>query len=219
MTFQYSLRFESGERRGEVVPLTIVAAQGGTFTIGRKPGNSLQVTDVSISGRHAELAIDDDGVALRDLNSTNGTQVAGRKVRRAFLEPGDEFTLGAVEFTLVDGVPDGASGGGPAAAAPSVPPDSSGDDDAGFDELVLEEPDEDPGEVAPAASMPRKAPAQAPAQVPAKAAPAKAAPAAPRREPQPAPMEGLGETQLMPQEDGLEITAEDLARSAKSSKL
>ncbi len=210
MTFQYSLRFESGERRGEVVPLTIVAAQGGTFTIGRKPGNSLQVTDASISGRHAELSVDEYGVSLRDLNSTNGTQVAGRKVRQTSLDPGDEFTLGAVEFTLMEGSP--GSGGGAAAAAV---PASSGED---LDELVLEEP----ADVAPAASMPRRAPSKAPAKAPAKAptrAPAKAAPAAAHRPAPPVKTEGLGETQLVPQEDGLEITAEDLARSAKSSKL
>lgn len=212
MTFKYSLRFESGERRGEVVPLTVVAAQGGTFTIGRKPGNSLQVPDVSISGRHAELAIDEDGVSLRDLNSTNGTLVGGRKVRRAYLEPEDEFTLGAVEFTLLEGVT--AAGG--TAPAPSQ--------DADPGELVLEDPTD--GEavepVTRAASMPRKAPAPAPANAaPANAAPAPRpkAPSVPMGGPMDGPTEGIGETHVMPREDGLEITAEDLARSAKSSKL
>ncbi|MFT6108413.1 MAG: hypothetical protein ACJA2W_001325 [Planctomycetota bacterium] len=202
MTFQYSLRFESGERRGEVVPLTIVAAQGGSFTIGRNPGNTLQVTDVSISGRHAELQIGADGVSLRDLSSTNGTLVGGRKVRQTSLETGDEFMLGAVEFTLVDA----ASG----ASAPS-PPAASSDDLDDLDELVLEDPDD----VAPAASMPRKAPAS-PAAAPAQRRPAAAAAAAPAPAPQ---AEGLGNTHILPQEDGLEITAEDIARSAKSSKL
>ncbi|MEM8712122.1 MAG: FHA domain-containing protein [Planctomycetota bacterium] len=202
MTFQYSLRFESGERRGEVVPLTIVAASGGSFTIGRQPGNSLQVTDPSISGRHAELEVDEYGVNLRDLNSTNGTLVAGRKVRQTSLEIGDEFTLGAVEFTLLEGAEAGSSAGS----------------SAGGDELVLEDGGELELELEPApaaAAMPRKAPKPAPAA----SAPATVSPPRRTAKPAPAAMESLGATQIVPHEDGLEITAEDLARSAKSSKL
>ena len=102
MTFQYALRFESGERRGEVIPLTIVSARGGVFTIGRQPGNSLQVVDASVSGRHAELEVGPDGLSIRDLDSTNGTEVAGRRVRQTSLEMHDEFVLGKVQFTVVD---------------------------------------------------------------------------------------------------------------------
>lgn len=75
MTSRYVLRFETGERQGEIVPLNV--APGAAFSVGRKPGCSLQVVDASVSGRHAELTVDAGGVALRDLDSTNGVRVEG----------------------------------------------------------------------------------------------------------------------------------------------
>ena len=126
MESQYALRFESGERRGEVIPISVVSASGGTFTIGRKPGNSLQVTDASVSGKHAELDVGAGSVAIRDLDSTNGTLVGGQRVRQASLGHMDEFVLGAVEFTLLD----------------TSQPASNGAASAAPDELVLEDPGE-----------------------------------------------------------------------------
>lgn len=153
MTFQYALRFESGERRGEVIPLTIVTAQGGVFTIGRQPGNSLQVTDASVSGRHAELESSPDGLSIRDLDSTNGTEVRGRRVRQCALDLNDEFVLGKVQFRLVDA---------------STPSDSLGL------ELEMEPPPD---------------------------------------------VVGLSQTQIQPRDESFEITAEDIARSGRTSKL
>ncbi|MEM9802139.1 MAG: FHA domain-containing protein [Planctomycetota bacterium] len=167
MELHYALRFESGERRGEVVPLPVFAGSGGggkTFTIGRKPGNSLQVTDPSVSGRHAEIIVGESGVEIRDLGSTNGTLVGGDRIREANLDHLDEFILGAVEFTLLD-----ARRGGDGVA------------DAG--DIVLEEP----------------------VPVPVSRAAVEA--------------DDLAQTRVQPREDSLEITAEDLARSRKSSRL
>jgi hypothetical protein len=101
MTPRYVLRFETGERQGEIVPLDAVAP-GTAFRIGRKPGNSLQVVENSVSGLHAELVVGSEGVALRDLDSTNGTRVGGERVRSAQLRHGDEFSLGNVLFRLID---------------------------------------------------------------------------------------------------------------------
>lgn len=126
MTFQYALRFESGERRGEVVPVAIVGAQGGAFTIGRKPGNSLQVTDPSVSGRHAELEVRGEVLAIRDLDSTNGTEVGGRRVRQAELGLGDHFTLGKVEFAVLDEAGRGAGSGPALELEMSEPEDPAG---------------------------------------------------------------------------------------------
>lgn len=97
MESRYSLRFESGERRGETIP---ISASG--FTIGRRPGNSLQVLDNSVSGRHAEFLIDDQGVTLRDLDSTNGTRVGELRVIEQRITHGDHLFLGTVEFVLLD---------------------------------------------------------------------------------------------------------------------
>jgi pSer/pThr/pTyr-binding forkhead associated (FHA) protein len=75
MQHRYSLRFESGERKGESIPIT-----GAGLTVGRKPGNTLQILDNSVSGSHAELVIEPEGVLLRDTGSTNGTRVGTTRV-------------------------------------------------------------------------------------------------------------------------------------------
>ena len=75
MSSRFSLRIISGDQAGEVCHL-----EGHRLTVGRKPGNTLQLKDASISGSHAELILSDGAVILRDRNSTNGTRVAGAAV-------------------------------------------------------------------------------------------------------------------------------------------
>ncbi len=50
------------------------------FTVGRRPGCSLQLNFKTISGNHAELTVDNDQLWVTDLNSTNGTYVNGRRI-------------------------------------------------------------------------------------------------------------------------------------------
>ena len=111
MSPRFSLRFESGERAGEVVPIS-----GAAFTVGRKPGNSLQLVDASVSGKHAEFTITDAGVHLRDLGSTNGTKVGGERVTEAELAAGSSVHLGQVALTFLDAEV-GAKGPAPAPVA------------------------------------------------------------------------------------------------------
>lgn len=104
MDQRYFLRFESGERKGETIP---IPASG--LTIGRKPGHTLQITDSSVSGNHAEIRVQAGVVQLRDLGSTNGTRVEGQRVQEQRLNPGDRVQFGTVE--LFFGVEESASGG------------------------------------------------------------------------------------------------------------
>ncbi len=92
MTDRYALRFASGGREGETVPL----AEPRT-TVGRRPGNTLLVDDSSVSGQHAEFVIEGQSVTLRDLGSTNGTRVGGQKITLRQLASGDEIAFGKVE--------------------------------------------------------------------------------------------------------------------------
>ena len=133
MSNRYSLRFETGERRGEMIPLA-----GPKFTVGRRPGNSLQILESSVSGKHAELLVSEDEILLRDLGSTNGTRVAGEKVLESRLRPGSEVYFGQVGFTFLD------------AKATAPPPLTErevprGDLNSGFDEqatMVQNAPEE-----------------------------------------------------------------------------
>lgn len=58
--------------------------------------------DLEVSERHAELVFRDGIVGIRDLGSTNGTWVCGRRIDRAVLRPGRWFRVGRTEFELVD---------------------------------------------------------------------------------------------------------------------
>ena len=68
--------------------------------IGRSKDADIQVTDPNVSRRHAELRQEGATYWLVDLDSTNGIEVNGRQVKRAKLEPGDTFTVGATEVTF-----------------------------------------------------------------------------------------------------------------------
>jgi EAL domain-containing protein (putative c-di-GMP-specific phosphodiesterase class I) len=50
------------------------------FTIGRRPGCSLQLNYKTISGNHAELLLENGQLWVADRNSTNGTYVNGRRI-------------------------------------------------------------------------------------------------------------------------------------------
>jgi FHA domain-containing protein/uncharacterized protein DUF1707 len=65
------------------------------LTIGRSSGCQLVVGDDTVSRRHAELRVQDGRWLLRDLGSSNGTWVNGRRVIEAEVLPGDVVQLGA----------------------------------------------------------------------------------------------------------------------------
>jgi len=69
--------------------------------IGRDRGAELQLTDITVSSLHAEVTADASGnITITDLDSTNGTTVNGRPIRRAVLRPGDSLKIGAAALRL-----------------------------------------------------------------------------------------------------------------------
>jgi FHA domain/Domain of unknown function (DUF1707) len=70
------------------------------LTIGRSSHCHLVLADDTVSRRHAELRADDGRWLLRDLGSSNGTWVNGRRVVEAEVRPGDVVQLGAYELRL-----------------------------------------------------------------------------------------------------------------------
>jgi CheY-like chemotaxis protein len=70
----------------------------GWTTIGRADGNTFQMVEPSISGRHCEVRLHGDELLVRDLQSTNGTFVGGRKVTEGVVRPGETLRLGDVEL-------------------------------------------------------------------------------------------------------------------------
>jgi pSer/pThr/pTyr-binding forkhead associated (FHA) protein len=65
-------------------------------TIGSAPLNHIVIDDPAVSAQHAILARVADSYRLKDLNSTNGTQVNGISITDAELKDGDKIQFGSV---------------------------------------------------------------------------------------------------------------------------
>jgi len=70
----------------------------GVNHVGRDSHNDFQISHPSISSRHCEFVLSNDGVALHDCNSTNGSFVNNQPVGEIWLESGQQVRLGEVEF-------------------------------------------------------------------------------------------------------------------------
>jgi CheY-like chemotaxis protein len=76
-------------------------------TVGRADGNTFQIVEASISGRHCEVRLRGGELVVRDLLSTNGTFVGGQKISEAVVKPGQTLRLGDVELRFeTSGGPD-----------------------------------------------------------------------------------------------------------------
>ena len=79
------------------------ALREGENVVGRRSGADVVVPHPAVSGRHARIAVADDGCTIADLGSSNGTTVNGIRIDRPTrLEPGDRVALGSVVFGLQD---------------------------------------------------------------------------------------------------------------------
>src|SRR5690606_34352210 len=62
--------------------------------------NDLVLSDTTVSRRHCVVTAEGERYVVRDLGSTNGTQVDGTPVREAFLAPGARMRLGDTEIVF-----------------------------------------------------------------------------------------------------------------------
>ncbi|MGO8753204.1 MAG: EAL domain-containing protein [Thermoguttaceae bacterium] len=82
-------------------PLQEVHVSALPFTIGRRPDNYLCLANATISGRHAELVSLDNQLFIKDLESTNGAFVNGKRIVGAeMLRDGDRLQLGTATFVV-----------------------------------------------------------------------------------------------------------------------
>jgi hypothetical protein len=91
---------------GEAQP-RLLANDGRTFAIGeqpliigRSPDVAVVINDSNVSRRHAEVWRTSEGVAIRDLQSTNGTYVNGHRITAVSLSPRDDVTVGPLHFRI-----------------------------------------------------------------------------------------------------------------------
>jgi adenylate cyclase len=88
---------------------------GRPLILGRGVASDIAIYDPTISRRHAELTVAAEGVHVKDLGSSNGTAINGRRVAAGRLGPNDSVTFGKLVYQL-------QAVRGPGDAAPLPPP-------------------------------------------------------------------------------------------------
>jgi pSer/pThr/pTyr-binding forkhead associated (FHA) protein len=76
------------------------ASSGAELSVGSAASNDLVLSDPTVSRHHFVLQVGPDGVVLRDLDSTNGTTLAGYRVGLAYVKPGAIISLGLTTLRL-----------------------------------------------------------------------------------------------------------------------
>ena len=105
-------------------------------TLGRRPYNDIVIDNLAVSGEHAVLQMVGADVFIEDLNSTNGTYINGKAVKKQLLAHNDTVEVGKykIKFMVEDGTdyektmimkpgqmsPGAASGAYPSPARPST---------------------------------------------------------------------------------------------------
>lgn len=132
---QWQLKAMSGAISGKMFLVD------GTTVLGRDPGCDIVISGPHVSRRHAEISIRSGQLWMKDLGSSNGSFLNGKRTEESLLKHGDEVKFDAVVFKIV---------------GPSQPVDS-------FDEADMTQfrP------AVPPVSIPKPAPAAVPASAPA----------------------------------------------------
>ena len=74
-------------------------------TLGRRPYNDIVIDNLAVSGEHAVLQMVGADVFIEDLNSTNGTYINGKAVKKQLLAHNDTVEVGKykIKFMVDDG--------------------------------------------------------------------------------------------------------------------
>jgi pSer/pThr/pTyr-binding forkhead associated (FHA) protein len=71
-------------------------------SVGRRPYNDVVIDNLAVSGEHAVLQMSGNEVYLEDLNSTNGTFVNGKAVKKQLLNDSDMVEIGKYKIKYVN---------------------------------------------------------------------------------------------------------------------
>ena len=75
-------------------------------TLGRRPYNDIVIDNLAVSGEHAVLQMVGADVFIEDLNSTNGTYINGKAVKKQLLAHNDTVEIGKykIKYIVDEGV-------------------------------------------------------------------------------------------------------------------
>ena len=86
---------KSAEMGNRVIELNL-----GLNRLGRSPKNDFPIEHPTVSARHCDIVLANDGVLVRDCTSANGTFVDGERIQEATLSVGQTLHLGEVELVV-----------------------------------------------------------------------------------------------------------------------
>jgi FHA domain len=75
-------------------------------TLGRRPYNDIVIDNLAVSGEHAVLQMVGNDVFIEDLNSTNGTYINGKAIKKQLLAHNDTVEIGKykIKYQADEGV-------------------------------------------------------------------------------------------------------------------
>ena len=74
-------------------------------TLGRRPYNDIVIDNLAVSGEHAVMLAVGHDVFIEDLNSTNGTYINGKAVKKQLMQHNDTVEIGKykIKYLIDDG--------------------------------------------------------------------------------------------------------------------
>ena len=102
-----TLRVDSATAQGRIAWRGVVDVEGrrhplvkSRTVIGRGSDADITIADAGTSRKHVEILWDGERAMVRDMNSTNGTLLNGRKVTEAALPPDSTVTIGRTDIVF-----------------------------------------------------------------------------------------------------------------------
>jgi len=89
-------------------------------SLGRRPYNDIVIDNMAVSGEHAVLQLSGSETYIEDLNSTNGTYVNGKTVKKQQLQPDDVVEIGKYKIQYISQSQPASAGGSAANGAIKV---------------------------------------------------------------------------------------------------
>jgi len=82
----------------------VVPINKSSLSIGRKADNDVIIDSQHVSRHHAEIRCTNGYFFIIDLETTAGTSINGKRIKKALLKPGDVLSLGGVPVIFGQGI-------------------------------------------------------------------------------------------------------------------
>lgn len=86
--------------KSKSAPDQVIELKLGLNKLGRTAGNDFQIEHPTISAKHCEITLREDGIVVKDCDSTNGTFINGEPITEGRLQAGQTLQLGDVELLV-----------------------------------------------------------------------------------------------------------------------